>query len=362
MYVVISIVAVLLIISLMVIVHELGHFITAKRFGVGVLEFAIGLPPRIASIRRGGTDYSLNALPLGGYVSLVGEDDPALTNSLASKPPWKRAVILLSGSTMNFVLAILLFAATFVLGVDVPVPSDEVVIQAVVAGSPAAQAGLLVNDAILRVDAKTVKTTSDLQSYALDKAGQGVTLVIKRNGEVLPPVPMTPRANPPEGEGPMGIQIANYRMVIERYPAWEALGRGAQNAFAVVGITLLAPVMVMKGLMPADQARPVGPVGITQITGNVVSQIPTTGWVPVLNLIALLSTSLAVVNVLPFPGLDGGRMVFVVLEWLRRGKRVSPQREGMIHFAGLMFLFGLMILITYFDVVNPVKIPGAGTP
>jgi regulator of sigma E protease len=120
--------------------------------------------------------------------------------------------------------------------------------------------------------------------------------------------------------------------------------------------------MVLRGLIPAEMARPVGLVGITQLTGSVISQIPTSGWVPVLNLIAMLSGSLAVVNMLPLPGLDGGRLVFVALEWLRRGRRVSPSKEGAIHLAGLALLIGLMIVITYYDIVSPVNFPEMGLP
>ncbi len=362
MYLTTSIVSVLLVLSLLVFVHELGHFVMAKRAKVKVEEFAFGFPPRIFAVKRGETEYAINALPLGGYVRMVGEEDPTQENSLASKTPWQRITVLVAGSTMNFLLAILLFAVTFMLGVAVAEPTNDIVVVGVVQGSPAATAGLRTNDVIVRLDTHPIQTTADLQAYTQEKLGQEISLLIKRDGEILPPLTLTPRTTWPDGQGPMGVQIANYRTVIKSFPWWEALGMGAERAVSVVGLTFYAPIMVAKGLLPADQARPVGLVGITQLTGSVVSQIPTSGWMPVFNLIALLSASLAVVNILPLPGLDGGRLVFVLLEWIRRGKRISPEKEGMIHLAGLALLMGLMLIITYYDIVNPIKIPGMGTP
>jgi regulator of sigma E protease len=358
-----TIVSGVIVFSILVVVHELGHFIFAKRVGVKVLEFAFGYPPRIFAVKRGDTEYALNLIPFGGYVRMLGEDNPAEgEGSLASKTPWQRFQVLAAGAGMNLLLSIVFFAATFLLGVATSEPSQDVLIAGVVRDGPAAAAGLQINDAVLRVNASAVKTVADLQRLTQENAGQQISLIIRRDGEVLDPVLITPRASPPTGQGPLGIQIANYRMVIRQYNLFEAIWMGAERTVSVIGLTLYTPVLIMKGLVPADLARPIGVVGMTQLTGAVVSQIPTSGWVPVLNLIGLLNAGLGIAQLLPIPGLDGGRLVFVFLEWIRRGKRISAEKEGMVHLAGMVLLLALMIVITYYDIVNPINLPELGMP
>jgi len=137
---------------------------------------------------------------------------------------------------------------------------------------------------------------------------------------------------------------------------------GVQRSLEVVAVTLTAPIAIARGLIPGDAARPIGVVGIAQLTGAVSSQIPTQGWVPIVNLTGYLSIGIAIAQLLPLPGLDGGRLAFVLLEWIRRGKRVRPEREGMIHLAGLLLLVTLMIVITYYDIVSPIQVPGLTSP
>lgn len=362
MYVIISLIAVLLILSLLFFAHEFGHFVMAKRAGVRVEEFAFGFPPRIFAVRRGETEYALNALPIGAYVRFTGEEDPAQERSLASRTPWQRTKVLVAGPAMNALLGIIFFTITFMLGVPVMEPTGEVVIVGVAKDSPAAMAGLRPNDVVLRLDGHSLKSITDLQMLIEERVGQEVTFLIKRNGEVMPPITLVPRANPPAGQGPTGIQIANYHIVVKSFAPWEALFLGMQRTAYVAALTFYVPILVIKGLIPASQARPVGVVGIAQMTGLMVAQIPTNGLVPLLNFIGLISVSLGLVNMLPLPGLDGGRLAFVVLEWLRRGKRVSPQMEGMIHLVGMAILIALMLIITYYDIVNPVQLPDIGLP
>jgi len=362
MHVIISLVVVLFILSLLFFAHEFGHFVMAKRAGVRVEEFAFGFPPRIFAIRRGETEYALNALPFGAYVRLTGEEDPTQERSLASRTPWQRTKVLVAGPAMNALLGIVFFATTFVLGVPTLEPTQDVVIVGVAKDSPAAAAGLRPNDVVLRLDGHPIKTITDLQIRIEERAGQEVTFLIKRDGEILPPIVLVPRVNPPAGQGPTGIQIANYRLVVKSFAPWEALVLGIQRTVYVTALTLYVPVLVIKGLIPASQARPVGVVGIAQMTGLMVAQIPTNGLVPLLNFIGLISVGLGLVNMLPLPGLDGGRLAFVLLEWLRGGKRVSPQKEGMIHLVGMAILIALMLIITYYDIVNPVQLPDMGLP
>lgn len=357
-----AIVSGVIVFSVLVLVHEFGHFAAAKRVGAKVEEFAFGFPPRVYAVKRGETEYAVNLIPFGGYVRLLGEEDPSAAGSLASRTPWQRTQVLTAGAAMNLLLGVILFAATFMMGVPVAEPVNEVTVAGVAAASPAAAAGLRANDIILRLDAHPIKTIADLQQYTLEKVGQDTTLTIKRDGEVLPPITIVPRANPPAGQGALGVQIANYRTVVHSFPVWEAAGMAVQRTLEVVGVTLTAPIAIARGLMPGEAARPIGVVGIAQLTGAVSSQIPTQGWVPILNLTAYLSIGIAIAQLLPLPGLDGGRLVFVLLEWIRRGKRVRPEREGMIHFAGLLFLVTLMLIITYYDIVSPIQVPGLTSP
>jgi regulator of sigma E protease len=357
-----SIISGVIVFSVLVLVHEFGHFAAAKRVGAKVEEFAFGFPPRLYATKRGETEYAINLIPFGGYVRLLGEEDPSAAGSLASKTPWQRIQVLTAGAGMNILLGIVLFAATFAIGVPVAEPVNDVTVAAVAAGSPAAAAGLRANDIIARLDAHPIKTIADLQQFTLEKAGQETTLTIKRDGEVLPPITIVPRVDPPAGQGALGIQIANYRTVIRSYPIWEAAWMGVQRSLEVVAVTLTAPIDIARGLIPGEAARPIGVVGIAQLTGAVSSQIPTQGWVPILNLTGYLSIGIAIAQLLPRPGLDGGRLVFVLLEWIRRGKRVRPEREGMIHLAGLLLLVTLMVVITYYDIVNPIQVPGLTSP
>jgi regulator of sigma E protease len=357
-----AIVSGVIVFSVLVLVHEFGHFAAAKRVGAKVEEFAFGFPPRLFAVRRGETEYAINLIPFGGYVRLLGEEDPSSAGSLASKTPWQRIQVLTAGAGMNVLLGIVLFAATFTIGVPVAETVSEVTVAGVAAASPAAAAGLRANDIILRLDTHPIKTIADLQQFTLEKVGQETILTIKRDGEVLPPISIVPRADPPPGQGALGIQISNYRTVVRSYPVWEAAWMAVQRSLEVVVVTLTAPIAIARGLIPGDAARPIGVVGIAQLTGAVSSQIPTQGWVPILNLTGYLSIGIAIAQLLPLPGLDGGRLVFVLLEWIRRGKRIRPEREGMIHLAGLLFLVTLMVVITYYDIVNPIQVPGLTSP
>ncbi len=358
-----TIVSGVIVFSILVVVHELGHFVFAKRVGVKVLEFAFGYPPRVFAVKRGDTEYALNLVPFGGYVRLLGEDDPSEgEGTLASKTPWQRFQVLFAGAGMNLVLSVAFFAATFLLGVAAMEPTQDVVIAGIASEGPAAVAGLRVNDAVLRLNATPVKTVVDLQRLTLESAGQEISLIVRRNGEVMDPIRLVPRTNPPAGQGPLGIQIANYHLVIRQYNLFEALWMGAERTVSVIGLTLYTPVLIIQGQISPDLARPIGVVGMAQLTGSVVSQIPSDGLVPLLNLIGLLNAGLGIAQLLPIPGLDGGRLVFVTLEWIRRGKRVSPQKEGMVHLAGMVLLLVLMAVITYYDIVNPINLPELGLP
>ena len=349
--------------GLLVIAHEFGHFITAKRAGIRVDEFAIGFPPRLFSFRRGETLYSINLLPLGGYVRMPGENGETTDEagnfdprSFASKPARTRALVLLAGVTMNFILAIVLFAAFEAAGT----PQYSRVIAGVVAGSPAAKSGLEPGDAILSVDGHSVKYFSDITvqvTEALTHAApnaktMNVVLVIQHKGAAAPitvDVPALVQAGPNQEH--LGIEANTTLVYVVRPPLWEAPQLGIQEIGTVAVLTYQGIQQVIRGALPVSQAV-TGPVGIVNYIGQSASAVPTVGLSPILFLTAYLSLDLAVVNLLPIPGLDGGRLLFILIEVLRRGKRVSPEREGLVHLIGLATLLLLVLLITINDIGN----------
>ncbi len=343
-----------IVLSILVFVHELGHFVVGRWAGARIEEFALGFPPRLWSIRRGETDYSINAIPLGGYCRFAGEDNPDVSGGLSQLPRLKRVLVLVAGVTMNALLAIIVFAIMFMTGYPTATAIDGVQVASVVQGAPAATAGLMSGDLILKVNGQLVKDTNSFSTIIRAEAGKEVALTVKRSGSAQEDtVRLTPRANPPQGEGPLGISIQQAATVSKKaYALPQALALGVERTWSAIKLTFYAPVLIVRGVIPAAGAVS-GPLGIARIVGSATNAIPTNGFYPLLSLTALLSISLAVVNILPLPGLDGGRIVFVILEWLRGGKRINPQREAIIHFSGLVFLIGAILIITFFDIVSP---------
>jgi len=341
-----TIIAFLLVLSLLVFVHEFGHFIVAKLTGIKVEEFGFGYPPRILTIaRRGGTEYTLNAIPFGGFVRMLGEEDPSHPDSFAAKSKLTRAAALLAGPAMNMLLAIALFAAMFAIGFSAPIEGAGAVIYWVEPDSPAARAGLQVGDTILQIDDVVLQETIDLRECVTRKAGEEITLIVRRGGEVLPtPLRLTPRVNPPEGQGAMGVRYGPPLAKVS-YPWWQAILLGFRHVFALLGAMFMFLVEMLRGVMVLEVA---GPIGIAQIIGESVKS----GLVDLIDRTASLSVSLAIFNLIPFPALDGGRLAFIALEALRRGKRVAPEKEGLIHLVGLAILIGLMLVVSYNDIVR----------
>ena len=344
------------ILGVLILVHELGHFVLAKRAGVKVEEFGIGFPPRLFSWRRGETEYSINLIPLGGYVRMLGEEDPSAPRSFAAASRWWRIAILGAGATMNILAAVVLFSGAYAAGWP-EVTKAAIVVTQVQPGTPAAQAGLLAGDVVKALAGQPVQRAEQLRSITNRTLGQPTTIEITRNGQDLT-LPITPRATWPTDEGPIGIGIMEQPIQEEPvyYSLPSALVNGARQTVQTLILTVAVPVLVIRGVLPADVARPVGPVGIYQITAQAAAETIRSGWwFPVLRDAATISAGLGFANLLPIPGLDGGRLLFVVVEALR-GRRVSPQRESMIHFIGLAFLVSLVLVITYFDLLFPVTV------
>ncbi len=329
------------VLATLVIAHEAGHFGFAKLFGVRVEEFGLGFPPRLKSWRRGGTLYSLNALPLGGFVKMYGENGESdARDSFGAKPPWQRLIILVAGPFMNLLLALLLFFATFAIAF----PDGSTVITSVQPHSPALSAGLRPGDRIIAVDNQPVSYRSQLQEAIDGHLGDPVTLRVLR-GKHTVTIRVVPRQNPGRGQGPVGILLTD--QVMRRYGPVTAAQKSVQamREFATATFQMLVSI-------PRQGTSQVsGPVGIADTTTRTVSATPKNGIAPLLLLIAVLSGSLGLLNLLPIPALDGGRVLFVLISWVRR-RNIDPEVEGLVHLVGMSVLLLLIILISYQDVVR----------
>ncbi|HLX56134.1 MAG TPA: M50 family metallopeptidase [Ktedonobacteraceae bacterium] len=383
-----------------VLVHEFGHFITAKWAGIRVEEFGLGFPPRLVGFRKrdsGGweviwfrgkhdaedsysadnqspfsgtsgdpgtlaekhhTIYSINFLPIGGFVRMPGENgdvndesgryDP---QSFAAKTAGKRIIVLVAGVIMNVILAMVLFTIAYSLGE----PTYPAIIGQVVQGSPAAIGGLHPGDTIVAVNGKPVQLFTDLQN-AVDNiisadnnkhATLPITFEVRHAGSSqTTTTTVDVREHPPAGQGPMGVEE---KIVFVSSPAWQAPYKGVVQTFGVTGQFVNQIAQMIAGTIKPQVA---GPVGIVKITGEVAASIPDLGWWPILSLTAILSLNLAIINILPFPALDGGRVLLILIEILRGGKRMKPEREGIINFIGMAILLTLMVVITVNDVVH----------
>jgi len=356
----------LVILTVLVLIHEAGHFFVAKLIGVNVEEFGMGLPPRIFAKKIGSTEYSLNWLPIGGFVKLSGEDAEDGTSAklknvkqyFFARSKKERAAILCAGVFMNFILAVGI--TMFLLTSGIQEPSGRVHLEKVVSGSPAAEAKLAVNDIVIKVwtvdalgkpsDPRPVSVSADLIKFAKLHAGEQVYMAVERNGELLPTISMTPRKNPPAGQGAIGVAISD--LEVHKY-SW----REAPYKALVINLTRARDMLTSLGstlwrlvTLRAPEADVAGPIGIAQVTGQAVKF----GWRAVLEFASILSLNLAVLNVLPIPALDGGRLAFVILEKIL-GRRVRPAFEKSTHQIGMLVLLALIFIVSINDILRLVR-------
>ncbi|MBI3366207.1 site-2 protease family protein [Candidatus Roizmanbacteria bacterium] len=349
-----SIIVFILILALLVLVHEFGHFIAAKKNGVKVEEFGFGFPPRLFGIKKGGTLYSINALPIGGFVKLYGEEYAELdkrdlkSRTFVYKHPFQKSIIIVAGVICNFLLGWILISYLFTQGV--PTPINKVAVEKVLPSSPAMQAGLQEKDLIYKimVDQKSydIRSSNDLISLSKKFEGKEILIFIERNGKQYS-YSLTPRAKPPQGEGPLGIVITSFTE--KKYPWYQAPFYGLIEAFNItkkIAIELVRTI-VQVATFNKPSLDVAGPVGIARYTGQAIKF----GRNAVLELIALLSLNLAIVNILPFPALDGGRLVFVLYEWVTK-KRVNHKVEQYVNLFGIFVLLSLAGLITINDIIK----------
>ncbi|MFZ5535065.1 MAG: RIP metalloprotease RseP [Patescibacteria group bacterium] len=350
------------ILTILVLIHELGHYMVARIVGVRVEEFGLGLPPRIFGKKIGNTVYSLNWLPIGGFVRLAGEDDEIHDPKLAKSAKYReffwarskkeRSAILVAGVFMNFVLAVGITVALLVTGVKEP--SGKVQVEKVAANSPAAAAGLREGDTILSVAERpeaprSVTTPPELIAFVKDRAGREIVLVIEREGKIMA-VSLSPRKEVPPGEGPLGVSVTG--METKRYSLKEAPMKAVSinlDRMRDMFTSLGGMVWRLITLRPPE-SDVAGPIGIAQVTGQAVKF----GWSAVLEFASILSLNLAVLNILPIPALDGGRLAFVFLEKIM-GRKVRPAFEKSTHQIGMLILLGLIVLVSINDILRLVR-------
>jgi regulator of sigma E protease len=350
----VTIVAFLLMLGLLVLVHELGHFLTAIKLGIKVEEFGIGFPPRARVLfERNGVKYTLNWLPIGGFVRFGGEGETVYgVGSLASATPWKKIAVLLAGPLMNLFLAFIIFAALFAVK---GVPADGAQIGTVYPDTPAAAAGFRANDIILELDGQPVGHHLKLIGQAAQRnPGVPITALVQRGDQRL-----TLRVTPGPWTTPEGEQRAigfgfsygqNPQIVAANVPT--AIATGFESTWEVLGSFIGGLSQALGGLFGLNAAPPggvTGIVGIARGTGEVIQRGGLPGfwqWT------AFISLNLFLVNLLPIPALDGSHIMFSLIELVRRGKKIPPEKEALVHAIGFMVLMGLMLIITVSDVAN----------
>ncbi len=421
------------ILTFLIYVHELGHYVTAKRAGMKVEEFGFGLPPRLWGWQRGETLWSINAIPIGGFVRVLGEEGKDYSGrSMQSKTVGQRALFITAGSIMNFITAFVLIGVVLAaLGQATP----HTYITAVEPETPAAEAGWQPGYRFVAVNGNEVGTTTEIIDATNDAAGKPTDFTFEFNGEIVETT-LTPRADPPAGEGATGIQVAQTPIanlevanVTPESPAADAgLMAGDQvleingsrvpdalsyqlgleaHAGDTITLTVLRDgqqipieasipadigaeesgtfgasisghvqferppfyevplltaesfvdylrrmgeglLMLVRGDIPFGDVA--GPIGMGQLTSEIIEESSLPIWVSILNITIVLSLNLAVLNLLPLPALDGGRLLFIIIEVLRRGKRVAPEKEGVVHFVGLVLLLTFMVAVAFMDI------------
>ncbi len=374
-----------LVLGILVLAHELGHFITAKRNGVGAEEFGFGFPPRLVGTYknksgkrcwvfgnkeiteeikdRDETIYSFNLLPLGGFVKIIGENgaidevDKNDDKNFANKSIWIRFKILAAGVTMNIILAVVLFSLAFWMGLpevledtntDTTIP---VIITMVVPESPADKVGLQAGDSIINVTTNTaeiitINSTKQLQQIIKEQAGQEISFGIRHPKETqINKIKITPRQNPPEGEGATGIGLGKTRVV--RHTLIDSVKLGIETTYKMTLMILifLGKLIASPFTKESVAGDVTGPIGIAKMSG----QAAKLGLAFLMQFTAMLSVNLAVINILPFPGLDGGRIFFLLIEKIK-GSPIDQKLEGTINTIGFFMLLGLMALVVVKDI------------
>ncbi|MCX7635116.1 MAG: RIP metalloprotease RseP [Syntrophales bacterium] len=346
----INIVSVIILLGVLIFAHELGHFLTAKYFNIGVLKFSLGFGRKLVGKKIGETEYLISLIPLGGYVKLLGETEGEVLSaedrrrSFMHQSVWKRIAVVAAGPLFNFLLAVVIFAVVNMVGL--PVLTNE--IGAVMEGSAAQEAGMKAKDRVMAVDGVKVERWDKMAELIAKSAGRAVVLTVERDG-VLTEIKVTPR--PVTGRNIFGEEVQSYKigispaqktMVIRQNP-FEALGTGIKQTWTITKLTFISIVKIFEGVLSPRSLG--GPILIAQMAGAQVKE----GIIPFVLFMALLSVNLGVLNLLPIPVLDGGHLVFYLIEVVR-GKAVSIKWRERAQQIGFIILVALMIFVMAMDI------------
>ncbi len=335
----------ILVLGFLIVVHELGHFIVAKMAGIHVLEFSIGLGPKLYVRQKSKetTAYSLRLLPLGGFVRMAGmdtEDEEEHADDFNSKPLKSRFAVISAGSVMNFLSAILLFVITFGL-IGVPAASNSNMIGEVVADSPAVSAGLRAGDRIISINEAPTRNWEEVVGGIRESGKTEMQMVVKREEKSLS-FSVTPRYDSPSDNYQIGIR---QQVVWQKQGFIAAIKLGLVQSFQFAKMVLVGLAGLIAGTISTNEVA--GPVGITVAIGEAAAGGP--GYLMIFT--AVLGINLALVNLLPIPALDGSKLIFLMIEGLR-GKPIAPEKENFINLIGFALLMALFVLITYNDIAR----------
>lgn len=351
-----SVLSFIVLLGILIFVHEFGHFIVAKLCGVKILKFSLGFGPKIFGKQYGDTEYLVSALPLGGYVKMLGEQpteelDPAeLSGSFAHKPTWQRFLIVASGPAFNLLFAVFVFFLLFA-AVGLPLPKEGTLVGQVTPESPAEKAGLLAGDVIVSINGVPTEKWQDISEQIQNSAGNPVALIIDRNGTTLN---IVGQPTMQESKNIFG-EVVGERMILgitrtdeiiyERVSIGEAFTAGAYQTWTFISLTVLGIIKMIQRVVPASEIG--GPIFIAQLT----SQQMQAGWTNLIHFMGLLSVNLGILNLLPIPMLDGGHLLFFSMEAIRR-KPLSMRTKELWQQAGLVILASLMIFVFYNDLMR----------
>lgn len=336
-----TLLAAIFVFGLLIFVHEFGHFIFAKMTGMRVDEFAIGFGPKIIGFQYGETFYSVRIVPLGGYNKIAGMDPEEEEDDRAfgRKPLWARSITIFGGALMNFLLPIILFIVIFMVG-GIDKPTDETIIGQVIAGRPAAQAGLQVGDKVTAIDGQTINTWSEMVRKIHSSPGQKLDLLIQRNAQTIKLI-VTPELDTNSQRGLIGVGPL---MIHSQPTLLESTGYAFTQTVLILKEMTLGIVHMFTGKAPADVA---GPIGVAQMAGQFAEK----GLIPLLQFTAFVSLNLGLINLLPLPALDGGHIVLLMLEGIRK-KPVSKATLYIIQMIGFALILALIVTSTYKDIMR----------
>ncbi|EHQ91372.1 RIP metalloprotease RseP [Desulfosporosinus youngiae] len=345
--------AIVFVFGSMVMIHEFGHYIVAKWIGVKVIEFSFGFGPKIVGYQGRETLYALRLIPLGGFVKLHGMDaeldkngQPMIVSnndarSFMNKPVWQRMAVIAAGPIMNFVLAIIMFISVFAY-LGIPAQGNSNMVGSLVKGKPAATAGIQPGDRIIAVDQEITADWARLTELIHSKPDQVLSLTIERGSEQQrQTVSIKTEKDPQSGNGMIGIAP---EVTYVHASIFESTRVGIQRSIDFTKLIVVTLTQMVTGKIPADVG---GPVMIAQVIGEGAKE----GFSNLLGLTGVLSIQLGLINLFPIPALDGSRLVFLLIEGLR-GKPLNPEKENMIHLVGFVLLMGLMLAVTYKDVLR----------